>query len=58
MKILIELDEVKKIVEQTVKSRHRLAIKANSATIVSHIEGRFDESEKVMDGISFEIEEG
>lgn len=55
MKVLIELEEVKKIVEKELRSRN-IKLKADSANIVSHIEGQYDDAREVLDGISFEME--
>jgi hypothetical protein len=55
MKITVTLEEVKEIVEKELY-RRGLPIKSKSGDVTSHVEGMYDDSRSVVDGISFEIE--
>ena len=55
MKITLSLEEVMHIVERHIINVHGVPVKADSGTIVSHIEGQYDDEQKVVDGLSFEI---
>lgn len=55
MKVTVTLEEALVIVARYVVEKHGVPIKKDSGVVVSHIEGQYDESEKVVDGFSFEI---
>ena len=54
MKIIVTVEEVRSIVEKSLRDSG-LTLKDNSGTMVSHIEGQYDDSTQVVDGFSFEL---
>ena len=56
MKIVITLDEVRGIVEKELLKRG-LSIRKSSGSITSHIEGQYEDSQQVVDGMSFDMVE-
>lgn len=56
MKLIISLDEVKRIVAAHLKERG-YKVSAEKADTKRHTEGLYEESLEVVDGLVFEIEE-
>lgn len=56
MKILVPLEEIKQIVSDALRARN-LPIKLGSASIISRVEGQYDDAREVLEGVSFELEE-
>lgn len=55
MKIIVSMEEVKKIVAQHLKAQG-LPIAEHTSDFKRHTEGQYDESVEVIDGLSFELD--
>jgi len=55
MKIVVPFEEVTSILETYLRDMKQLQVKSGTGQVVSHVEGQYDEQEKVVDGISFEL---
>lgn len=53
MKLLLNLEEVKAIVLRALIA-DGIQVVADSVKVESHYEGRYDDTENIFDGISFE----
>ena len=55
MKIVVPFDEIKFIVENYLRGAKELPVVAGSGAIVSHVEGQYEDSREVVEGLSFEL---
>jgi hypothetical protein len=56
MRVVVTLEEIKKIVFDYLSVAAGLRVKPNSAEVRSHTEGQYEDACEFVDGISYELE--